>query len=426
MEILNRDNAPEISQIEKIEVQRAVATKIKNEIPVYSINAGTQDLVKIELIFPAGMWQQTAPLIGSAVSAMLQEGTSKRSAKTIAEAVDYYGAFLQTEMRQDVSIISVHSLNKHLPNVLKVVEEVITDSIFPQSEWDTYLRNKKQSFIVNNQKVGFVSRKKFSELLFGNTYPYGHNVIEKDFDNLKRESALDFYKKSYTANGAIIVASGNVTDATMKLIEKYFGGIKSNSGTNKPTVVEPKSQIGSHLIEKQDAVQSAIRIGKLLFKKSHPDYPAMQVVNTIFGGYFGSRLMANIREDKGYTYGIGSRLVSFSQGGYFIISTEVGVEVTSAAIKEIYFELHRLQTEKVSESELQLVKNYMLGTFLRRIDGPFALADTFKGIHFNALDYDYFDRYVEVIKNITPVEIMNLAVKYLQKEEMVELVVGKK
>jgi predicted Zn-dependent peptidase len=270
-----------------------------------------------------------------------------------------------------------------------------------------------------------VSRKRFAELLFGNDHPYGHNVTEKDFDDLKREQAYDFYKQSHTAKDTIIVAAGNVTDATLKLIEKHFGGMKAGSNV-QPGKKELHTQKGVHYIEKKDALQSAIRMGKMLFKKSHPDYCAMQVVNTIFGGYFGSRLMANIREDKGYTYGIGSAMVSFSHEGYFTISTEVGTEVTTAAVKEIYFELERMRNEKVSESELSLVRNYMLGTFLRSVDGPFALADRFKGIYFAGLGYDYYDQFMEAIRTITPEEIMRLANKYLQKDEMVELVVGKK
>ena len=179
-------------------------------------------------------------------------------------------------------------------------------------------------------------------------------------------------------------------------------------------------------MEKKDALQSAIKMGKMLFTKPHEDYLGMLVLNTVFGGYFGSRLMANIREDKGYTYGIGSAVVSFTKAGYFTISTEVGAEVTKDALKEIYFELNKIQTELISDSELALVRNYMLGTFLRSIDGPFALADRFKGIYFHGLGYDYYERYVETIKSITPKQLQDLANKYLKKEEMIELVVGKK
>ena len=157
MEALDRNKSPQINQIKKIEILRASETKLRNGIPVYHIHAGTQDLVKIELLFPAGMWQQPAPLVGSAASTMLNEGTSKRSAKEISEMVDYYGAFLHTEITHDFAVVGVHSLNKHLPSVLSVIEEIISDSVFGQNEWDVYLQNKKQSFIVNNKKVSFVN-----------------------------------------------------------------------------------------------------------------------------------------------------------------------------------------------------------------------------------------------------------------------------
>jgi len=217
-----------------------------------------------------------------------------------------------------------------------------------------------------------------------------------------------------------------VTDVTLKLIEKHFAGMKPEGKREKTSAEKINIRSGIHYIEKKDALQSAIRLGKILFTKNHPDYPAMLVLNTVFGGYFGSRLMANIREDKGYTYGIGSAMVSFSHAGYFTISTEVGADVTKDAVKEIYFELNKIQTEKISESELALVRNYMLGTFLRSIDGPFALADRFKGIYFSGLDYDYYERYVETIRTVSSEKLMELANSYWKKEEMIELVVGKK
>ncbi len=424
--VLDRNITPDIKSIKKTEIISASQTKLKNGIPVHYIKAGTQELVKIELLFPAGMWQQPSPLSGSAASAMLQQGTAKKSSKEIAETLDYFGAFLETSITHDFATVGIYALNKHLPNVLPIVEEVIASSVFAQHEWDIYLQNKKQSFIVNSKKVGFVSRKKFAELLFGNEHPYGHNVQEEDYVKQKKEETYDFYKRSYTATGTIIVASGNVTDETLKLIDKHFGGMPAGKANEDVKNIKPVVNAGVHYIEKTDALQSAIRMGKPIITKPHADYPGLLVLNTIFGGYFGSRLMNNIREDKGYTYGIGSAIVSFSNGGYFTISTEVGTEVTQAAVKEIYFELERMQTEKVSESELTLVRNYMLGTFLRSMDGPFALADRFKGIHFSGLNYDYYDRYVETLHTITSEKIMELANKYWKKEELIELVVGKK
>jgi zinc protease len=424
---LDRTQMPAVNEIKKAAIIQVSEARLKNTIPVYYIHAGTQEVVRIEIIFPAGLWQQPAPLMSAAASAMLQEGTAKFSAKDIAEMIDYHGAFFHTEATHDYATLEIHTLTKHLPNVLPSIKELLTHSAFPQTEWDLYLTNKKQSFLVNNKKVSVVGRKKFAELIFGNHHPYGYHTQEQDYTTLKKEEVYRFYKKSYTANQAIILASGHVTEATLKCLDLNFGDLPlADAIVNDAEGARVKEQqtIGTQRVEMKGALQSAIRVGKLLFNRSHPDYCGMQVLNTILGGYFGSRLMANIREDKGYTYGIGSGIVSFSHAGYFNISTEVGVEVTNEALKEIYFEIEKLQNEKVAHSELELVRNYMLGTFLRSMDGPFALADRFKGIYFSGLEYDYYDQYIETVRSITPKQLQDLATKYLQRNEMTELVVG--
>jgi predicted Zn-dependent peptidase len=211
-------------------------------------------------------------------------------------------------------------------------------------------------------------------------------------------------------------------------LNDHFGG-DDWRGTVNPTIVVPPIQTDpekEHLVHMDEALQSAIRVGKILFNKTHKDFQPLQILNTVFGGYFGSRLMSNIREDKGYTYGIGSGIVSLQNGGYFFISTEVGVDVCANALHEIYFEMDRLREELITKDELQLVKNYLLGTFLRSVDGPFAMAERFKGILQYNLGYDYFDKYIATIKAVSASELRDLANKYFDKNSMIELVVGKK
>jgi zinc protease len=311
-------------------------------------------------------------------------------------------------------------------------------STFPTHEIDTFLMNKKQIFLVNNQKVANVARKKLTENIFGSHHPYGLNLVEKDFDTLKQPHLEEFYRQFYTSEHCKIVIAGKVLDSTIASLDNYFGGSDwSKSKANLSAEITSKYLINSTimptssaerevLINTKDAVQSAIRMGKLMFNKTHSDYQSFQVLNTILGGYFGSRLMSNIREDKGYTYGINSGLVSLNNGGYFFIATEVGVDVCQKALDEIYIELNRLQEKLVGEDELLLVKNFLLGSFLRGSDGPFAMADRFKAIMKYGLDYDYYDKYVATIKDISASTLRELANKYLTKETMLEVVVGKK
>jgi len=428
MQTIDRKQSPAFNTVEKIEIIKASEQRLRNDIPVYSINAGTQDLIKIEFLFSAGMYQQEIPLQAATVNTMLEEGTSQLNAAQIADKVDYYGAFLETGVSQDSASVVLYTLNKHLKSTLLVVEQIIKDSVFPQHELDTHIRNKKQTFLVNNQKVANVARKRFTELLFGEKHPYGINVKETDFDVINRSYLNDFYSKFYRSNNCKIIMAGKVENDMLRLLDNHFGGNDWNSITDLSEKSLPiiTSADPEQLIVKEDAMQSAIRIGKVMFNKTHPDFQSLQVLNTLFGGYFGSRLMSNIREDKGYTYGIGSGIASLQNSGYFFISTEVGVDVCKDALKEIYFEMNRLREELVPENELELVKNYLSGMFLRSVDGPFALADRFKGIMEYDLDYDYFDKYIATIKTISASQLRNLANTYFDKNSMIELVVGKK
>jgi predicted Zn-dependent peptidase len=430
MSDLNRISPPAFHEVEKINLVEAVKLGLSNGIPVYLLNAGTQEVTRIEFIFRAGIRHQPHSLVSSGVNDMLDEGTHTRNAEVIAEELDFYGAFIETETQHDVASFTLFSLNKHLSSTLPVVNDIIRNASFPENEFKIYLTNKRQKFLVDSDKVSVLARRKFNELLFGSAHPYGTKTELPDFDLLTRDALIDFHKNNYTSDRCTIVVSGKVPENMLELLESFFGdanwkdaaAFANSIDLPLPNPVSDPQRV--HTIEKEGAVQSAIRIGRVLFNKTHADYLGMQVLNALLGGYFGSRLMANIREDKGYTYGIGSGLVSMLGDGYFVISTEVGVEVTNAALKEIYYEIEKLQQELVSDDELELVRNYLIGVFLRSTDGPFAIGDRLKGILGYGLGYEYYERYVETIRTITPEALRDLANKYLKKEDLIELVVG--
>lgn len=425
--MINRTNAPDFKTIEKIDIIHAESKKLDNGIPVFTINAGSQELSKVEFIFKAGMYFQERTLLSSATNTLLECGTSKYSALQISENIDFFGSFLELGVGQDFASVTLYSLNKYLSESLGYVEEILKDAVFPQQEIDIYLANKKQKHLINSKKVNYLARRKYSQLLFGEKHPYGVDVQNTDFDTLTKDQINQFYRSYYNSANCFIVVSGKIPGHLHDFLNERFG--KNNWGGKNPALRIPLSiqstTQNKHLVEKTDAIQSAIRVGRILFNKTHPDYFNFQVLNIILGGYFGSRLMANIREDKGYTYGIGSSITSLVNSGYFTISTEVGADVTSNALEEIYKEIKRLREEPVGAGELETVRNYILGQFLRSVDGPFALAEKFKAIYEFGLDYSYYEKYFQSVKNVTPAQLMELANKYLQEKDLIECVAGK-
>lgn len=425
---LNRKLAPEFKTIDKIDIQQAVEHTLTNGIKVYTIDSGSQELTKIEFIFKAGMYYQSQPLQASAANNLMETGTKTYTANELSDNIDFFGSFFECSVEQDYASLALFSLNKYLDKSLHYVEDIIKNPVFPKDEFDIYISNKKQKHIVNSEKVNVLARRRFTELIFGEKHPYGIAVKDEDFDKLKLESVIQFYKTFYHSGNCTIIASGKLSSNLIDTLSSFFG--KSDWGQVQlipvPNVAIDATKQQKHFIEKPDAIQSAVRVGRLLFNKKDPDYFKFQVLNTILGGYFGSRLMANIREDKGYTYGIGCGLMSLVNSGYFFISTEVGVDVTKNTLTEIYKEIKLLREELVDTEELETVRNYVLGQFLRSVDGPYSLADKFKAIWEFGLGYDYFEKYFEAVKTITPDEIRALANKYLQEKDLIELVVGKK
>ena len=424
--MLNRTTAPDFKQVNDIQFLSPKAQELNNGLKVFTINAGKQELVRIEFIFSNVNWNASKPLQAVSVNGLINTGTGTLTAKQIADKVDYYGAFLQTEYGADQTTITLYSLNKHLASVLPIVWSILNESIFPQQELDIFIQNQKQRLQVNLQKNDFLARKTFANSIFGST-AYGSDIALADYDALQRADLLSYFKSAFKPENCIIIAAGKFEAVEFELLNKFFGGVWQNNEQAAVTVFNfPAIEPAEIYIEKPEAVQSAIRMGNLTITRKHEEFPALQILNCVLGGYFGSRLMANIREDKGYTYGIGSGIASLKDAGYLFIATEVGTEVCAATLQEIEKEINVLQTALVSEQELDLVRNYMLGSMLGSLENAFSHADKFKNIYFSGLDYNYYTKYIQTVKNISPETLKALAIKYLNFDGFIKVVVGKK
>lgn len=276
------------------------------------------------------------------------------------------------------------------------------------------------------QKNDFVARRIFNKALFGETI-YGLGAEPEDFKSLSREDMLAHFKEMYQPSNCTIIIAGKADPEILESVKQAFEGAWGNAAS-AADISQPELESSSERFfysEKADALQSAIRIGMPFVTRAHPDFPALQVLNTALGGYFGSRLMANIREDKGYTYGIGSGMTAFKQTGAFFIASEVGADVCKLAVKEIEKEVSLLKENLIDEKELSLVKNYMLGSLLGSLENVFSHADKFKNLYFSNLDYDYYDRYTQTVKTITAPELQALANQYWNFADFYKVIVGK-
>lgn len=424
---LDRTEAPAYKIINTIHLPEPTSTTLDNGIPLHVINIGEQPVVRFECIFESGNWHEKHTGASFFAVKMLPEGTTSLTSSEISEAFDKVGAFIDMSHSSDRSGIVVYCLSRFLPEVLTLVKDLLEDPAFPEKELDELRNITLQNLRVNKEKTAYLATTEFRRQLFGSDHPYGQSQEEKNIQELPLAEIRAHFEQHIKNGQRKIILAGQISDTDVSLVNDYFGQGNYGQELDEITrVVNTDYQGKEVIVEKADSVQSTIRIGRRLFTRQHPDYFKMLVTNEILGGYFGSRLMKNIREEKGLTYGISSHMVTLGREGYFMIGTDVKKEFTQQTIDEIKKEIHRLQTELVEDDELQTVKNFMAGEFAGSLNTAFEVADRQKILLLDQLPADFFSRYIDQIHATTSEDIRLMAATYLNPEEMVEVVVGGK
>ena len=417
----NRSQAPKIEALQGISLLQPERYCAPGGLPIYVSRHVPNDIFHIQIEFGAGKIQQSKPLQSSFTSELLFSGTNNFTQLEIQEMLDIQGAFVSMESAISSTILNIYGLTDKLEAILKIVDEVLQNAEFPQTVFDLHRRAAQQKHQINMDKNSYVARREFLQALMPN-HPIGKVADNLDFENITREDCAQFYQQHLKQNIKQILVVGALSGVHLQLLQDTFSEryYATQNSFDAPQTTPPKDCY----LEKPQALQSTIRIGKILFTPKHPDYFEFDIVETILGGYFGSRLMQNLREDKGYTYGIGSGLTTYDNAAYFFISTEVSKEHKFAAMEAIRFEIERLQTELISLEELELARAYIQGQVLKSTDGAFAQMNQFLFAQRFDLDPNYLDEFLATLNNISPERIRDLAQQYLDWDSMTKVIVG--
>ncbi|MBL7929437.1 MAG: insulinase family protein [Bacteroidia bacterium] len=420
--MIDRTREPALKKPSTIELKDPVKIQGTSGWPLYAFHQPGYEITRIEIVFPAGMSSHSNFLMGPAVNQLMDDGTKTKTSFEISNFFESYGAAFYGEGSYNYASLTLVALSKHIDQLLPVVNEIISEPVFPEKELQHYRDENQQRLLVEQKKVSYQARKKFFNLLFGSTSVYGFEEKPDDFSSVSKEELIQFHKVNYVGKGVCVIISGNADEAMISMVDSMLPRLNSPVLKLKVPDYETSKERKLH-IEKDNALQTAIRIGRTFPDRQHPDFIPFSILQTILGGYFGSRLMANIREEKGYTYGINTIMQSLPGVTAFYIATEVGKKVKDAAIEEIYKEMNSLN-EPVGEDELNLVKNYLFGHFQRAVDGPLQLSKIFKTMHLQGADFGYFRNYLNALNFITPEVLSEMANKYLNRVDYHEVTVG--
>lgn len=421
----DRSKAPAISRVQQIEVPEPLCITLKNDIKVYELNLGTQEVVKLDFLFKAGRWYEAKPLIARCCSQLLKAGTKDYDSEGLANFFEYYGAQLDVVDGLNLVCVQLSCLTKHLPTLLPVLTALFTEATLPESELIKAIKRHQQNLKLQLQKSDLVAYRLFTEELFGSKHPYGYNSTAAMYEGVRIEDVRQHYEQFYSAENCTVIVAGKFDESLRELLDTHLGKlpktgiIKTFSQPDFPPVKRNKIY---RRVSGQD-LQASIRIGRRTFNRAHEDCSDFYFMNMVFGGYFGARLMQNLRERNGFTYGAYSSIETLKNSGYWYLHTDVDIRIKDQALAEIYAEIERLKTEPIPEEELEMVRNYTLGMLLTSIDGVFNSSGIIKDLVSVGLDTSFYQQFIERMKTVQAEDLQQIAQKYLQTSDLLEVVV---
>ena len=416
---------PQVKEFEKLQFKMPRLVDAGRGIPLYLYTGSVQDVSRIDLIFQTGAYEQKAPLVAQAAAEALIEASVRKSFGVVSELFDFYGGWVRKIVSLHYTIFTLYSPNRTFRRLVPLFFEVITSPRFSKKDLERFKRQGRESLKVNQKKVESISSTIFKSKMFGD-HPYGVTPTLEDYDALCVDSIKEYALEGFVSEKCQVIFSGDVNEEMIKLLIENLQRIKSSA-----SVAETKYEIGGTppkglvLEEVKNALQSSVRIGARTINRGDENYMNLHILNSLLGGYFGSRLNKNIREEKGYTYGINSWLIGLPDAAYFTISSHTAIRFTAPLIEEVKNEIEKIKSSLVSDEELQILKGFLLGDFARMFDNAFTLADNFIAVLTNDVPMNYYDIRIEHIKNATPQLMLKTAQEYLPAfEDMTVVVAG--
>ncbi len=418
--MLDRTIAPAFHKNSSLDILDANVTELPNGIRTFAIAGGQQEVIKIEVIFRGGRWFERKTGSSHFAASLINKGTSSKSSFDIARIFDLYGAHLEVNPGLDVVSVALYSLTKNLSPVLDLLIELVNDASYPEKELVQSKSIFLQNLEVNNEKTSFQAAKLFRKSLFGQAHPYGKELDETVSD-LTTADLKDHFNTCF--HDLFVLISGKISSANLNVINDSFAGVGLTTAAAPAHEFSPAKPSRVY-VEKEGSVQSSLRVGKRFIGRSHPDYFDVLLLNHILGGYFGSRLMKNIREEKGFTYGIYSSVHTLSFDNYLTIGADVNRENLDQTFEEIQLEMRRLRDERISNEELNTARNHFIGSLQSEITTPFSHADKWKNLLLFNLPRDYYTMLVSRIESLTDKDLMAAADKYYGEGSFYEIAVG--
>ena len=418
-EYIDRSIAPPVHEMHHLQLPVPQTEALSNGIDFYILKGGSQEVMQLSFTWQGGIAEARVPAIARLTSILMPEGTVSRSGAQISEALDFHGAMLRIVAEQHTTTLTVTVLSHMASDVLPIIEDVITHPVFDEQKFETFRGMEVQNLLLAQSKVSVLASEALDKLIKGNDNPCARIPTVEDIESLTVEDIRDFYRQLVTSDKCMVFLSGNFSDDIYIKVREMVESLPFR-GKAMDMAVEPYRAEAPQtvVIGKPDAVQAAINIGIPAPPRSNPDYIPLRFAAIALGGYFGSRLMKNIREDKGYTYGIASYLLGSREGSYLTVTAQTDKSYVGDVIREVSHEIEALASAPMDNDELKRLRQHISMSLMEILDSPFAIMDHYKVIKSVGLPQGYFEHQVECLESLSADLIMEMARKYMLVPQM--------
>ena len=423
--MLDRTQAPPSYPLTVPTLPLPQITRHRNSSQLAIFQDTNQHLVSVDMVFPAADLHTQRRQLDWYAFKMLLEGTATRTAKKLADDISFLGATVDIAHHADYEAISISCLSRYLGKVLDILNDMWQNSQFPAKEWKTIQETATQQNAINLQKTAFLAGKRLRKELFGDRYDYGYSFENERVSKITNDELKAHFDALQVVGPGLVVVSGFAEAAHLQQLSDWmesFLVIKNRPTFNDVLLTRPQG--ATHWEPLANSQQASLRMGQFAINSQHPDSPLLNLTLEIFGGYFGSRLMCNIREDKGWTYGIFAQRVAYLAQPYWLIGSDVKGEMVLETVSEIRKEAEILRNHPAPDDEMEKVKNYMLGQFLSSITNCYGVADRYKSVWLNGIDFARVEKNLHTIQNATSADVLETARKYLVLDDAVVAISG--
>jgi len=423
--MIDRNTPPPLKPLENVDIPELNRVTLPGGLRLNYLDTGCRDLIRVDMMCRSGALFQPRPLVAMLTNLLLKEGCRGMNSAEIAEKFDSYGAFLYYSYGMEYTYINLCTPKKFYAPTLSLLRDIWQYPTFPAHDLKVVLEQRYQQMKVDREKVKVMSSLKMNELLFGASHPYGRMLQESDFDNFDRQLLADYHARYYRPERTQLVLTGDVDQEVIDVTSRVFGNeivdmARAPQTQDGPLDDYPQTQPSPQrrcFLPKEQSLQAAVRLSLPTVGQDHPDFMGLKVLNAILGGYFGSRLMTTVREEKGYTYGIFSTHTVYRNQSYIDIETQTAIEYVKPLIEAVFQEMEKLKQEPAGAEEMQLLRNYLSGEYARMMDGPFALADLYIAAESVGMDMASYRQQLDVMNRISGEELQALAQKYFHEED---------